>query len=310
MAVFSYDTANLSGMLNQVIAQHPPFVSLYTDGGHAATIFDAVSLQTAGIGILWNHENAPNELAGGYAAGVAAAQHAIAPVIAAGTPTDGTVAVFYSVDVDIPTTAFQPWVDAFAGINVTHAGRFRVGCYGEGALINELVRLGLVQVKGWLSASSSYPGYDPKSPNVGLVQMVSTNVVGTDQNEVTDITGLGIWWAPGQPYVNDPPLKLKEDDDMANPFLTLSTPEGIWLWCPNIGAYEQLTLITDVYALQQVGAPSVTGAVTEISADLHAKLKAIWAALQAKPGTTLLPVVPTAEENAVATVALEASKLA
>src|ERR1700761_1064043 len=74
------------------------FAFAYTDGTHAYSVATIQAIRAKGHGIGWNHERGQLDLAGGTSAGTTAANEAIPPVIAAGTPTDGTVAIFYSVD--------------------------------------------------------------------------------------------------------------------------------------------------------------------------------------------------------------------
>lgn len=208
MALYIPDAAYLP--LEQVMAAKPVFVAAYTDGQHGYTAAVIAQLRGEGISILANHENAANELLGGYSAGVAAAQRAMAAVEAWGMPADGSCALFFSVDVSVPIGQF-PIIDAaFDGIRHALQGRFLAGVYSEGALIDHLWAGERIDVKGWLSASSSFIGYNPASPHVGLVQQVGTSIPGTDMNEVTDIDNLGLWWATphSRPQVN------QTEDDM------------------------------------------------------------------------------------------------
>lgn len=174
------------------------FVCCYTDGIYAYSPALIASVLAAGKGVSANHENAQTELAGGGPAGVAAASHAVAAVIAWGTPTDGSCAIAYSVDLSVPNTpvAFEVYAAAFRQIRVVHAGRYKTGFYGELALYKYLKALGLVDTKCWLSASSSFPGWDPNDPDVGLIQTVGTDIPGTDRDLITNLD-LGVWWPAG-----------------------------------------------------------------------------------------------------------------
>lgn len=227
----AYDAAYLP--IEQVIAAKPVFVAAYTDGSHGYDTPTIQSLRAQGISILANHENSINELLGGYSAGTNAAMKAMPKVAAWGMPADGSVAIFYSVDLSVDPNKpglFPAVGAAFDGINHAHQGRYLAGVYGEGALIEYLWATERIQVKGWLSASSSFPGYNPASPHVGMVQHVGTDIASTDMNEVTDIDNLGLWWAT--PH-SRPQVNRSEGDDMG--FRVIYCPNepqraalGIW----------------------------------------------------------------------------------
>jgi hypothetical protein len=169
------------------------FESCYTDGPHATPLADVEAIRATGKGILWNHERGALDLLGGSTAGTLAAQEAMAAVIAAGTPTDGSCAIAYSVDGNVGPADFQKALPAFQAIKLAHGGRFLTGYYGDLALYKYLKAAGLVQTKCWLSASASFPGYDPNDPDVGLIQTVGTDIPGTDRDLVTDLANLGVW---------------------------------------------------------------------------------------------------------------------
>lgn len=225
MPIYTYDAAHIP--LAAILAAKPVAMCAYTDGSFG---YDRGTIQTllqAGIGIWPNHENAQNELLGGHAAGVAAAQKAMAAVAAWGCPNNGTVDIVYSVDESVPSTKFPTIRDAFDGINETHNGRFISKLYGEGALIDYLVGQGRVQVGDWLSASSSFPGYNVNDANVGVWQQVGSDIGNTDRDVITHIENINAWWLGarplgsgselGQPTTSPTPVPttMEDEDDMA-----------------------------------------------------------------------------------------------
>ncbi|SOD72710.1 hypothetical protein SAMN05892883_2061 [Jatrophihabitans sp. GAS493] len=190
--------------LDAELASDALFVCAYLDGPHAYTKAKVAKIHAEGKGVLLNHERLPGQLLGGAAAGVQAAKDGMAAAVALGAPTDGTVAIHNSVDVSVPaaqgvTPQFKSVGSAFDSIKSIYAGKFLAGAYGEGALIDYLAATKRIQVKGWLSGSKSFPGYNRASPNVGMYQLVGTDIPGTDKNIVTDAESLGVWWPDGHP---------------------------------------------------------------------------------------------------------------
>lgn len=194
MTDYGYDAAFFQPA--ELVASGCVVVFVYTDGTHAYSAADVAKIHEVKP-IVFNHENAQTELAGGYAAGALAAKHAVAAVIAYGAPTDGSVAILYSVDLNVAAGSFAPYRAAFDGINDYHGGRFKTGVYGEGALIDDLTASGRVQAKGWLSASSSFPGHKVNDAHVGAYQQVGSDIPSTDRDVITDLPGLAPWWAAG-----------------------------------------------------------------------------------------------------------------
>nr|QOL00352.1 hypothetical protein [uncultured organism] len=273
-----------------IVARKPTAMSLYTDGGHATPLSTVQAFRKAGIPIWPNHENAANELLGGGSAGTAAAQHAVAAVCSWGVPTNGTVDIVYSVDVNTPATEFPTIGAAFGAINAVHAGRFNAKCYGEGALIDYLVTHGFIKPGNWLSASSSFPGYNINDGNVAVWQQVGTDIAGTDRDVITHLELMGLWMPDGLTFegsgqlVTAAPAPTEEVDDMANNMImyavdTASTPAGatdggVWIDYPNSGIYYHVDgtvpSVNNVAAYQAMGA---AGPVT-ISYPEHQSKKA------------------------------------
>lgn len=214
----AYDGAYLP--VDVLCASGATAVSCYTDGMYGVIWQDIAKLRAAGKGIIPNHERGAGDLLGGYQAGVTAANECMSNVAGWQCPQDGSVAIFYSVDVSVPEWQYAAVGAAFDGIRDAHAGRWKIGCYGQGGLIDYLASTGRTNVKGWLSSSSSYPGYNRFSPNVGAYQLVGSDIPGTDQNIITDAAGLGVWWPEGAAPLGggteiDVPLTEAEMDSIA-----------------------------------------------------------------------------------------------
>lgn len=197
--------AAYSPNLDAVVAAGGIGMTVYLTGDYAGTCAQPAALHAKGLGVLGNYEEAADELiTAGYIGGVGIGQRAAAAYIAKGAPAGQGLGIAFSVDVNAPASTFPAVGAAFDGIKAGLAGRFVALCYGEGALIDYLVtNHGLVKVE-WLSASSSFPGWNPASPNVALVQEVGSPVAGTDEDKITNLAGLEpyVWWPPGSPYAN------------------------------------------------------------------------------------------------------------
>lgn len=75
--------------------------------------------------------------------------------------------------------------------------------------------------KHWLPGAISWSNYPNTSagwasymafPLAGMVQMLGSNIAGTDMNYIVDIAHMGMHWPVGSPYLPKPPAE--EDDDM------------------------------------------------------------------------------------------------
>lgn len=188
---YFHDAANFSnGELN---APGVLGATVYTDGTHAYPIAEVQAILGAGKCVLLNHENAALQLEGGAATGRQAGSDACAAAVAYGAPQGCGIAIFYSVDGNVPASMFPTVAQAFVQIRAIHGGRWLVGFYGELALYKYLKSIGLVDVKCWLSASASFPGFNPNDPDVGMVQLVGTDVPNTDRDAVIDMANLGVW---------------------------------------------------------------------------------------------------------------------
>lgn len=204
MTLYMYDAAYKPN-LDQVVAHGGIAMSVYLTGSYANTCAQPSELHAKKLGALGNYEQAPDELLHcGKSGGVDIGKRAAAAYVAKGAPADKNLVIAYSVDVDAPPSSFPAIAEAFDGIRIGAAtvGQFRQKVYGEGALIDYLIAHGKVDGHvEWLSASTSFPGFDAADPNVGTVQLIGSPVPGTDEDRITSTEWLdGIWWPAGSPY--------------------------------------------------------------------------------------------------------------
>ena len=239
MTSATYDAAYLGAHLDEILARKPLFLPVYVIGPYAVTRSLCDRILAAGVGLMANAEKTTDWLRGGRPAGVQIASEAMTSMRALGWAMDGTEGCLYSVDVDAPLTDFPRYDAGFDGINATHAGHLLSGCYGEGALIDHLVAGKRIALDGWLSASQSFPGWNPADPHVGLVQQVGTDIPGTDRDIITDPTNLGIRWPSGHPYAQgapDMPLTAADEALISQALQTtnfgIPQPDGTWVSTP------------------------------------------------------------------------------
>jgi hypothetical protein len=170
-------------------------MAVYLTARYAVDALHCARIHAAGMGVLLNYEEGVDELVYcGRAKARDVGQRAMAAAIRDGAPADGTLGIAFSVDVSVPPSQFSAVGASFDGLNDALRGKFRVHVYGEGALIDYLLATGRAVGAQWLSASRSFPGYNAGSVNVGFVQLVGSNIAGTDQNIITNAAGLDVWW--------------------------------------------------------------------------------------------------------------------
>jgi hypothetical protein len=158
-------------------------------------------IHALGMGFLPNWERGASYLVtASHFDGLAAGREAVPALRALGVPDDGTVACPFSWDTYIDPSKYAHCGLVADGIIEGLAGRYLFTAYGQGGLIDYFARTGRLQSEGWLSASSSFPGFNPVNPRVALVQRVGTPVAGTDQNILTDPRNVHAWWPAGSPY--------------------------------------------------------------------------------------------------------------
>lgn len=180
--------------------------NVYVSGNFAQDAAHVNGLRADGIAPWSNYEVGLWELVqdgDDYAAGVRAGTRGIADAIRCAFPSNGTIWFPFSIDVSLDPTRFWEAANAFRGIQSINAGRFCISCYGEGALISYLRSHGVIHEKGWLSSSTSFPGYDRNSPDICVWQEVGNFIPGhnTDRNVITDPYALKAWWPTDSPYI-------------------------------------------------------------------------------------------------------------
>lgn len=190
-AAYPPDPATVAGLGGQLMA-------VYLTGNYAVPANQSARIHAAGMGALLNYEEAADELVhAGRIGGQGVGQRSLAAALRQGAPGNGTIGIFYSVDVSVDPSQFGAVGQAFDGINDVIRGKFVAHVYGEGALAEYLLATHRVANRQWLSASTSFPGYNAEAASIGLVQLVGTNIAGTDQNIITNAAGLDAWW-PGE----------------------------------------------------------------------------------------------------------------
>lgn len=208
--LYAYDAA-FAPDLNAIKANGGVAVNCYIAGQYAVDAQWVNKIRATGLAPWPNYEVALWELVSNRATGRAAATRAIAAAKACGFPSNGSIYFPFSVDVNVSPSQYSSVGEAFKGINDVNKGQYLIACYGQGGLIDYLHNQGLTQGKGWLSASSSFPGWNPDSSNVCLVQghrrvtggwqYLPSPVANTDQNTITDINALRAWWPNSSPFV-------------------------------------------------------------------------------------------------------------
>lgn len=186
-------------------------VNGYLTGIYADTTTQPADAHAAGLGYVPTYEEGPAELVhASRRKGRQVGRKILAAFKAKQIPLDGTVAVYPSVDVNVSAGDATACNAAWRGIRDVLAGKVSVRAYAEGAVIDALAAAGLVDGPCWLAAPTSWPGFNVDDPNVGMVQLVGTDVASTDKDHlVKDPSTLGAWWPRGSRYAPVAPVKRK-----------------------------------------------------------------------------------------------------
>lgn len=174
-------------------------VNGYLTGKYATTTTQPAAARAAGLGYVATYEEGPSELVGASRyTGRRVGDKIMAAWRAKGLPLGPEFAVYPSVDVNAAAGSCD---NGWQGIRDVIQGEISLRSYADGAIIDHLTAARLVDGKCWLAAPTSWPGYRLDDPNVCMIQMVGTDVPGTDRNHiVTDPHALGAWWPDGSPY--------------------------------------------------------------------------------------------------------------
>lgn len=205
---YAYDAA-YSPNLAKVKAAGGIAINGYLTGTYALSTTQPAAARAAGLGYVPTYEQGAAELVGASrATGQAVGRRILAAFVAKGLPLDGTVAVYPSVDVSVPIDGTDRDADAcndaWRGMRDILVGKVSIRAYAEGAVIDALAAAGLVDGKCWLAAPTSWPGYSVTDSNVCMIQLVGTDVAGTDRNHIiTDPHALGAWWPDGSIYAQE-----------------------------------------------------------------------------------------------------------
>lgn len=297
--------------------------NVYVSGNYAQTAAHVAALRAAGVAPWPNYERGLWELVSNRAAGQAAARIGIADALRCGFPADGSIWFPFSVDVSVDPTRYNEVAQAFLGVQDINAGRYLISFYGQGQLAQYLRRQGLINQKCWLSASSSFPGYDQASPDICMWQQVGNFIPGhsTDRNVITDVRSLPAWWPTGSPYaaaggifmsLSDAEQQEMHDRIMSFPVNSIiNTEKAVGYARTAIGAIpttaqvtDKFKAVTDALALLKT-AVSNTPTNGELQLVIDQAVTDIKAAIAAGPGVgggaapsyegaiTLTPKAPT-----------------
>ena len=273
-------------------------ISHYVTGQYATTSPQPAAIRAAGMGALLNWERTAGALVGLSRFGGQAIGREFLNVADPACPQDGTVAGYFSVDVDVAAGNLDACDQAFLGIDDVLRGHFRTAVYGEGDLIDHLVSSNILHGKHWLSMSEGFGGFNAMSPNVCVVQMhdaagnwIGTDLPATDRNTVTDPYALNAWWNDGSPYTQQEaadmtPDQAKQLDDLHSRLAKFDIEAyQIGATTPAIAAIRAQTqvLAANVTALQNTVA-ALKDQIGQIPAGVltDPQVAAIAAAIQAK----------------------------
>lgn len=176
--------------------------NVYIAGNYAQGAAHVAALRAAGVGPWPNYEVGLWELVSNRSAGQAAGRSGIAGARNAGFPNNGTIWFPFSVDVAVDPTRYYQVADAFRGIQDVNIGQYLISFYGQGGLAAYLRANHIINQKCWLSASASFPGWNPSSSDICIWQQVGNFISGysTDRNVITDVAALHAWWPSNSPY--------------------------------------------------------------------------------------------------------------
>lgn len=164
-----------------------------------------------GLGLLYNAEQAANDvLVQSPAWWMDYGKYVSDRLQAFGVRTDIGVNVPASADCQVLSADLSKAVNNLAAFAVGVEPFGMVG-YGQISVLNLLTveKISPVGAKHWLTASLGWSGYPNTSagwaaymawPHAGMVQMLGSNVPGTDMNYLLDPLAMGFEWPESSPY--------------------------------------------------------------------------------------------------------------
>lgn len=135
-----------------------------------------------------------------------------------GVTSDKNVAL--SADMQVTGTQMNTAINNYKAFASAVAPYGLIG-YAQTSIIDLLVSEGISRpgAKHWLPGAISWSGYPNTSagwnlymkyPHAGMVQMLGSNIAGTDMNYLIDVQSMGFDWPAGNPYAPT----IEEEDDM------------------------------------------------------------------------------------------------
>lgn len=203
--LYMYDGA-YRPKLADVLAKGGIALNGYLTGIYANTTTQPQQARAAGLGFVPTYEEGPGELVGASrATGRRVGDKIVKAFKDKGIPLSPDIGVYPSVDVSVPIDGNDRDADqcntGWLGIRDVIDGSISIRSYAEGAIIDALAKEKLVDGKCWLAAPTSWPGFNVNDQYICMVQLVGTDVTGTDKNHlITDPYDMGAWWPDGSIY--------------------------------------------------------------------------------------------------------------
>lgn len=276
MTLYLYDAA-FRPNLAAVKANGGIAINGYLTGKYADTTTQPSQALAAGLGYLPTYEEGPSELVhASRSYGQAVGRKILAAFAAKSLPLDGSVAVYPSVDVNVPDASAASCNDAWLGIRDILHGKVSLRAYAEGAVIDALANAGLLDGPCWLAAPTSWPGFNVDDKHVCVVQLTGTKVPGTDADHIiTNPNLLGALWPKGSPYGAEMSLTNTDAE-------TVWEARGLKLWNGSEPTpWEVLSYLHEVVLQLRSG----LGSVNAVVADIDKRVAALQAAQVSASGT-------------------------
>lgn len=249
----------------------------YLTGKYADTTTQPAQALAAGLGYLPTYEEGQSQLVhASRTTGQAIGRAILAAFETKKLPLDGSVAVYPSVDVNVPDASASSCNDGWLGIRDVVHGKVSLRAYAEGAVIDALASAGLLDGPCWLAAPTSWPGFNVDDKHVCVVQLTGTRVPGTDADHIiTNPNLLGALWPKGSPYGAEMSLTNTDAE-------TVWEARGLKLWNGSEPTpWSVLSYIHAVVLRLEAGQAKVDALV----ADIDKRVAALQAAQVSAQGT-------------------------